>query len=204
MGIARKLLMGGCALAILAAGASAGGRKSAGAAICASSAENSAMRIIAVQQELMDAALTCGDAARANYNSFQTVHNAVLRKYDKTMLTMFRRLMGRKGDAEYNSFKTGLASKAELRRIQHAPNFCAAAAAKAQTALAAKSAELDGFVAGTAVEDFAWPVEECSVMATRLAPIPDIVPEPNPLRVAEAAIPPAGAASSAVEQAKEK
>jgi hypothetical protein len=169
-------------MALVATGALAARHRPA--MVCANSAEYSAMRLIAVQQELMDAALTCGDDARASYNSFQTVHNATLRKYDKTMLTMFHRVLGRKGDAEYNSFKTGLASRAEFRRIQHAPNFCAAAAVKARTALAAKSADLDAFAFAAAVEDFTWPVEECSVMATRLAPIPDIMPEPNPLRVA--------------------
>lgn len=190
MGIARKLLLSGCALALVAMSAEAAGRK-APAPKCAKPSEYAAMQVIAIQQELMDAALTCGEDARNGYNQFQIGYRPLLKKYDNTMLTMFRRLQGgKKGDAAYNLFKTDLATKAEFRRIQHSPNFCAAAAVKVQAALAPDAAALEDFAALASVEDFAWPFEDCSVLETRDA-MPDIMPQPNPVRLAAEAAAPA-------------
>lgn len=178
MGIARKLLLSGCTLVLLAAGGEAASR---GGSVCAKPGEYSAMQVIAVQQELMDAALTCGAEARDGYNRFQTDYRASLKKYDKVMLLMFKRLMGRKGDAAYNLFKTDLATKAEFRRIQHSPNFCAAAAVKVRSALDPTAPSLEEFAAGAAIEDFTWPFEDCSVLEARAA-MPDVMPRPNPVR----------------------
>lgn len=189
MGFARKLLIGASVLAVSGGLASAAARKTV-ALTCAKPAEFAAMQVAAAQQELMVAALTCGDAARADYNAFQTGFNTDLRKSDKTMLTMFRRLMGaRKGDAAYNLFKTDLASRAESRRIHHAPNYCAAASHKAKLALAPQPPVLEEYAAEAAVADFDWPIESCLVVEARLI-LHDVMPRPNPLRVAEAAIAP--------------
>ena len=147
------------------------------------------MQASAVQQELMDAALTCGEEAQTNYNAFQTSFGPELRRSDKMLLRMFRRAMGyTNGDAAYNKFKTDLASKAELRRIHGHADFCAAANLVIASALAPDRPSLDDFVGGVQVKDVEGPVASCSVeVAVTLQGTmagPDIVPKPNPLRVA--------------------
>jgi hypothetical protein len=198
MGKARGLLIGCCALALLMGAAGAAGKAAAKpGATCALPAEMAAMRVSAIQQELMDAALTCGAQAKSDFNAFQTAFGLDLRKSDKLMQTMFRRVNGKKGDAAYNLFKTDLASKAEFRRIQHSPNFCAAAARKAALALSEDTINVQYFAEDAAVTDFVWPVHDCGLPVAS-PPAPDIMPLPNPLRVAaltqEAPVPPAGAA----------
>ena len=130
-----RLMAGGCALLLcLAAAGEAEAKK---ALKCATPQEVSAMQAASVQQELMDAALTCGTDARDNYNAFQTSFGPELRRSDKALLTMFRRVQGfTKGDAAYNLFKTELASKAELKRIHGNQDFCTAATLVVSAALA--------------------------------------------------------------------
>ena len=196
MGVGRKLMAGGCVLALCLA--ATGGAEAKKASKCANPAEVTAMQAAAVQQELMDAALTCGDEARTNYNAFQTSYGSELRRSDKTMLQMFHRAMGySKGDAAYNKFKTDMASKAELRRIHGHADFCAAANLVAAAALAPDKPSLNDFVSGVPVTDVAVeadsPVGSCQVeVAVTLQGAmagPDIVPKPNPLRVAVLAPP---------------
>jgi hypothetical protein len=180
-------MAGGCVLALcLAATAGAEAKR---ALQCANPAEVTAMQASAVQQELMDAALTCGEEAQTNYNAFQTSFGPELRRSDKTLLQMFRRAMGHtNGDAAYNKFKTDLASKAELRRIHGHADFCAAANLVVAAALAPDRPSLNDFVGGVQVKDVEGPVESCNVeVAVTLQgamAAPDIVPKPNPLRVA--------------------
>ena len=151
------------------------------------------MQISAIQQEFMDAALTCGDAARAQYNAFQTNFGPALNQSDRQLLALFRRMMGGRGNAAYNLFKTDLATKAELRRIHDHAGFCAAATQKAQTVLALgvvsgkpkqlaalRYANLKDFAGETASVDFVWPIPTCEVW------VPEVMPQPNPLRLAEA------------------
>ncbi len=152
------------------------------------------MQAAAIQQELMDAALTCGAEARENYNAFQTSFERELRRSDKTLLLMFHRVMGyTKGDAAYNLFKTDLASKAELRRVHGNRDFCTAANLVVAAALSPDRPSLAEFVGGVAVTDVAGPVESCGVQVAvtlrgAMAAV-DVVPKPNPSRVA-AATPP--------------
>ena len=74
---------------------------------CATASEVSAIQVSAVQQELTDAALACGDKETALYNRFQTVFNKELRHSDAVMLSMFKRLDGTiRGNVEYDSYKT--------------------------------------------------------------------------------------------------
>ncbi|MGC9953724.1 MAG: hypothetical protein ABSD21_05565 [Rhizomicrobium sp.] len=200
----RKLITGSCVLALcLAATAGAEAKK---ALKCANPAEVTAMQASAVQQELMDAALTCGEAAQTNYNAFQTSFGPELRRSDKTLLKMFRRVLGfKKGDAAYNLYKTELASKAELRRLHGHQDFCTAANLVITAALAPERPSLNDFVSGIQVRDIEGPVASCQVeVAVTLQGAmagPDIVPKPNPLRVA-ALTPPvvAPAAVAAPEQ----
>jgi hypothetical protein len=186
-------MAGGCVLALcLAATAGAEAKK---ALKCANPAEVTAMQASAVQQELMDAALTCGETAQTDYNAFQTSFGPELRRSDKTLLQMFRRVLGsKKGDAAYNLYKTELASKAELRRLHGNQDFCTAANLVITAALAPDRPSLNDFVSGIQVRDIEGPVESCNVeVAVTLKGAmagPDIVPKPNPLRVAALTPPP--------------
>lgn len=158
---------------------------------CANAMEVSALQTVVVQQELMDAALGCGDEAMHKFNAFQTAYGPELRKSDKALLTMFKRIQGpARGDAAYNLFKTNMASKAEIRRVHNIGNFCAAADLVFAAALAAQKPSLYEFVGGVQVEDSdESPVGKCDVqVAVTLQGAlagPNIVPKPNPLRVAE-------------------
>jgi len=173
---------------------------------CANPREVAAMQAAAVQQELMDAALTCGDNARVNYNAFQTRFAPELRLTDKTMLRMFSRVMGNsQGDKAYNLFKTELATKAELRRIRSHEDFCREANLVVAAALGPQKIALGDFVAGIPTFDVTGPVGRCDVeVAVTLRgakAVPLIVPRPNPLRTAVApqtpALPAAAPPSSA-------
>lgn len=190
------------AVALLTAGAAAGKVRGAAQAKCASPAEFPSMQISAIQQELMDAALTCGDGARNQYNTFQTSFNPALLQSDRQMQTLFRRVLGRGGNAAYNLFKTDLASKAELRRIHDHAGFCVSIAQKASAVLALSAvsgkprqaaalryANLKEFASSEAPVDFEWPILACEV------PTPTVVPQPNPLRIAENAAEPAPVAT---------
>ena len=193
MGMKARLMVGGCVLALcLAATVGAEAKK---ALKCANPAEVTAMQASAVQQELMDAALTCGEAAQTNYNAFQTSFGPELRRSDNTLLTMFHRVLGfKKGDAAYNLYKTDLASKAELRRLRGGhQDFCTAANLVIGAALAPERPSLNDFVGGIQVRDIEGPVQSCQIeVAVTLQGAmagPDIVPKPNPLRVAALATP---------------
>ena len=174
--------------------ATAAPRAKAKALKCASPAEVSAMQASAVQQELMVAALACGDAAhsnypaRDNYNAFQTRFAPELRAMDKLMLQMFGRVIGgRKGDNAYNLFKTELAAKAELRRTHNHEDFCQEANLVVAAALGPSKIQLTDFVADIPAVDIAGPVDRCSVEITvtlQGAKAVGIVPKPNPLRLA--------------------
>ena len=177
----------GCVLALCLAAPGAAQAKRA--LKCADPAEVTAMQASAVQQELMDAALTCGEAAQTNYNIFQTSFGPELRRSDKTLLQMFHRVLGyRKGDAAYNLYKTELAAKAELRRVHGHQDFCTAANLVIGAALAPERPNLNDFVSGVQVKDIEGPVASCQMeVAVTLQGAmagPDIVPKPNPLRVA--------------------
>src|ERR1700754_4576513 len=89
----RQTLMAGACLLALAAAASddAIARPRTN---CANALEVSALQTVVVQQELMDAALGCGDEAMHKFNAFQTAYGPKLRKSDKAMLTMYKRIKG--------------------------------------------------------------------------------------------------------------
>lgn len=119
-------MAGACLLALAAAATDQASAARHRSTSCADATEVSALQTVVVQQELMDAALGCGDAAMHKFNAFQTAYGPELRKSDKTLLTMFKRIQGpARGDATYNLFKTNMASKAEIRRVHDIGNFCA-------------------------------------------------------------------------------
>jgi hypothetical protein len=186
----RKTLMAGaCLLALMAAVSDDASAR--GSSKCADSTEVSALQTVVVQQELMDAALGCGQPALEKFNAFQTAYGPELRKSDKTLLTMFKRIQGpSRGDAAYNLFKTNMASKAEIRRVHNIGNFCSSADLVFAAALSAQKPSLYEFVGGVQVEDSdESPVGKCDIqVAVTLQGAmagPNIVPRPNPLRVAE-------------------
>jgi hypothetical protein len=189
-GLGRTLKTGVCVLALCAA--VAGSAEAKKPLKCAAPADVTAMQVAAIQQELMDAALTCGDSTRDNFNAFQTSFGPELRRSDKTLLSMFKRVMGStKGDQAYNLFKTELAGKAELRRIHGHADFCTAAGQVFAAALAPEKPSLNDFVSGIPVTDIVAQgggVDSCKVeVAVTLQGAmagPVVVPRPNPLRVA--------------------
>jgi len=186
----RQTLMAGVCLLALGAALSDNANARAKSS-CADATEVNALQTVVVQQELMDAALGCGQPALEKFNAFQVAYGPELRKSDKVLLTMFKRIQGpSRGDAAYNLFKTNMASKAEIRRVHNIGNFCAAADLVFAAALAAQKPSLYEFVGGVQVEDSdESPVGKCDIqVAVTLQGTmagPNIVPKPNPLRVAE-------------------
>jgi len=183
----KTLRTGACLLALLAAGTDAATARHSSQ--CADPNEVSALQTAAVQQELMDSALV------QKFNAFQTSYSAELRRSDRTLLTFFKRLYGpSRGDAEYNLFKTNMASKAEMRRVHNITDFCTSANLVFAAALAAEKPSLTDFVAGVQINDTDdSPVGKCDIQVAvtlkgALAD-PDVVPKPNPLRLAAAAPP---------------
>jgi len=152
---------------------------------CAKPDEVSAIQAAAIQQELMVAALTCGEVG--NFNAFQTGFGPELRTSDSTLEHMFKRLFGGgKGEAEYHAFKTRMANDSSIRSIHDNQAYCHAASMVFAAALAPQKPALADFVAGIPVTD-ASPVDSCEIrVANGLvgAPAAVIVPRPNPLRLA--------------------
>ncbi|MDE2183434.1 MAG: hypothetical protein KGJ78_10480 [Alphaproteobacteria bacterium] len=179
------MMAGAC---VLAFGLVAGQAEARKVLKCAGPEEVTAMQAAAVQQELMDAALTCGDDARVAYNAFQTSFGPELRRSDSTMLRMFKRVLGSsRGDKAYNLFKTELAAKAELRRVHGNADFCSEAKLVAAAALAPDKPALSDFVSGIPVADISGGgVDRCDVQVQvtlrGAMAAPSIVPTPNPLR----------------------
>jgi len=157
---------------------------------CADQSEVSALQTAAVQQELMDSALGCGQSWVEKFNAFQTSFGPELRRSDRVLLTFFKRIYGpRRGDAEYNLFKTNMASKAEMRRVRNMTDFCTSANLVFAAALAGQKPSLDDFVSGVQIADSNdAPVGACQIqVAVTLQGAmagPDVLPKPNPLRVA--------------------
>lgn len=188
----KTLNAGVCVLAIAAAALAtdANAARRAAPQRCADAGEVNALQTAAVQQELMDSALGCGHEWVEKFNAFQTAFGPELRRSDRTLLTFFKRIYGpARGDAEYNLFKTNMASKAEMRRVRNMPDFCSSASLVFAAALAAQKPPLTEFVQGVPVANVdESPVGRCEVqVALTLSGAkagPDVVPTPNPLRLA--------------------
>lgn len=153
---------------------------------CATEAEISAIQISAVQQELTDAALACGQHETDLFNRFQTVFNKELRLSDARMLSMFKRLYGSaKGNAAYDFYKTRAIAHAEQRRTKPgaAADFCKSADIVFAAALAPDKPMLEDFVAGVPVQENN-PVNACEVKVTMslqgVAAGPAIEPKARP------------------------
>ncbi|HWD27056.1 MAG TPA: DUF992 domain-containing protein [Rhizomicrobium sp.] len=152
---------------------------------CAEAAEVAAIQTTVVDQQLVDAALTCGDATRDGFNTYRTNFGAELRGTDKLLLNMFKRIYGgSKGDAAYNLFKTDMASKAELRRIHDAQGFCHSADLVLAAANAPQRPSLKDFVSGVQVADTETPVNSCAIKVDvtlkGVQALPAVRPKPRP------------------------
>lgn len=137
----------------------------AAAVKCASPAEVSAIQVSAVQQQLTDAALACGDGAVEKFNRFQKLFGRELRKSDALMLRMFKRLNGNaRGNAEYDAYKTRAIAHAEQRRTKPGAHvaFCHAADQVFAAAFASDKPVLEDFVSGVPVNETA-PVDSCQI-----------------------------------------
>jgi hypothetical protein len=181
----RKIQLSACVILAAFSGAQIAEAKTLSAA-CATASEISAIQVSAVQQELTDAALACGDKETALYNRFQTVFNKELRRSDAVMLTMFKRLNGSaRGNAEYDSYKTRAIAHAEQRRTipGEAANFCRTADIVFAAALAPDKPVLEDFVAGVPVEETS-PVNSCEISVgvalQGVAAGPDVIPLARP------------------------
>ncbi len=153
---------------------------------CATASEITAIQVSAVQQELTDAALACGDKDTALFNRFQTVFNKELRRSDAVMLSMFKRLNGNAaGNAAYDSYKTRAIAHAEQRRTipGAAADFCRTADIVFAAALAPDKPVLEDFVAGVPVEE-ASPVNGCEIKVDvalqGVAAGPEVIPTARP------------------------
>jgi len=102
------------ALTLLAGNAGAAG-------ICARPQEVTALRVAALRQQLMVAALTCHQAV--SFNRFVTGYQDAFLDSDRMLMDFFVRKDAGNGDAAYNTYKTRQANDASLRSL-HDPMFC--------------------------------------------------------------------------------
>jgi hypothetical protein len=158
---------------------------------CAKPEEVTAIQAAAVQQELMVAALTCNEITR--FNAFQTSYGKELRESDASLEHMFKRLFGGSGgEAQYHAFKTRLANNSSMRSITNNPDYCHEASQVFEAALGASKPSLADFVSGIPVNDPS-PVDSCEIkvavglVGAKVAP--NVVPKPNPLRLANLTYP---------------
>ena len=180
----KKIQLGATCVLLAFGGAQVAEAK--GLSNCATSSEITAIQVSAVQQELTDAALACGDKETAMFNRFQTVFNKELRRSDAVMLLMFKRLNGNaRGNAAYDSYKTRAIAHAEQRRTipGEAANFCKTADIVFAAALAPDKPMLEDFVAGVPVNE-STPVDSCEISVSTtlqgVAAAPSVMPSPRP------------------------
>jgi len=100
---------------------------SAWAAGCANQVDLAALRIAALQQELMVAAFSCHDVAR--YNEFVIAHQPELVASDANLKAFFTHRDRGHSEAGYHTYKTELANDASLDSL-HDDGFCDRAAAE--------------------------------------------------------------------------
>jgi len=105
---------------------------------CARPADLNALRTAAMQQRLMVAALSCGEAQ--SYNSFVRSYQPELQASDKNLQNYFRRVNGKTGTADYHAYKTRLANSSSMAVINDMTGYCASAKASFEQALSTKPA----------------------------------------------------------------
>ena len=89
---------------------------------CATHDEVATLKVAALQQQMMVAALTCHQTGA--YNRFVRAYRSELQHSDHAMLSLFVRKDSSDGDADYNSFKTKLANVSMLKENEEGRSFC--------------------------------------------------------------------------------
>lgn len=89
---------------------------------CATHDEVATLKVAALQQQMMVAALTCHQTGA--YNRFVRSFRPELRRSDHAMLSLFVRKDSSDGDADYNAFKTKLANVSMLKENEEGRSFC--------------------------------------------------------------------------------
>ena len=112
------------------------------AGACTRSQDAIALKTAALQQELMVAALYCGDVAP--YNHFVTSHQRELQASDARLLRYFTH--GHGGASAYHAYKTGLANDFSLTGLHGMQAFCAVANASFDAASSGDTRSLASFV----------------------------------------------------------
>ena len=130
------------------------------AATCARPQDALAVRIAALQQEMMVAAFMCRDVSA--YNRFVISHQGELQESDKALMDFFLQQNAGTGSDDYNLFKTELANVSSLRSVSD-PQFCRRINANFGVALGRKEplAQL--------LSELPYPVETGSVSCMRYA-----------------------------------
>lgn len=127
---------------------------------CVSRDELASLKVAALQQKLMVAALTCHEIGA--YNRFVMSYRPQLQRSDRAMLSVFLRHDGEEGDAQYNAYKTRLANLSMLRENSDSESFCNEARSAFEAALA-RRASLVELVSSQSSSDM--PFEDCSADA---------------------------------------
>lgn len=152
-------------LVLIAAAAQFAVGNAAWAGTCASPNEKAAFDSRVLQNELMVAALTCGENAR--YNVFVQKFQSELVSHGKTVKAYFARAYGKRGEHELNQFMTRLANAATMRRMQMSmQDYCTSAVGLFTAATTVEQASLVTFASQTPFASSTG-IEACSVQAAR-------------------------------------
>ena len=111
---------------------------------CVRPQDEMAMRTAALQQQLMVAALSCGEIAR--YNQFVVTHRSELQQSDKALMAFFKRENGARGTASYHAFKTKAANISALESAKNRDAYCENARQAFDVAFDGKTMVLASFV----------------------------------------------------------
>lgn len=134
---------------------------------CAAPKDYASLKLAALQQELMVAALTCHETH--DYNRFVLGYRSQLQRSDHAMLVFFKKRDGaRAGDAHYNAYKTKLANDAMLRENADSDGYCEAARSAFDAAFANRGS-LYKWVASQTVS-VEIPYEDCSKEEAQATP----------------------------------
>jgi hypothetical protein len=141
------------------------------APFCARPQDVMAVRVAALQQEMMVAAFMCHDIAA--YNRFVRSHQGELQESDKALMDFFLQQNAETGLGDYNLFKTELANVSSFRSVSD-PQFCRRINANFSVALGGKEplAQL--------LSELPYPVEtgsvSCMPYVARSTPTVNAVP----------------------------
>ena len=134
---------------------------------CAAPKDYASLKLAALQQQLMVAALTCHETG--SYNRFVLGYRSQLQRSDHAMLAFFKKRDGaRAGDAHYNAYKTKLANDAMLQENADSDGYCEAARVAFQAAFQNRGS-LNNWVASQRV-NAEIPYEDCSKEEAALTP----------------------------------